>query len=66
LEFYTDGTLTDVSLPSIKMRIAWLQSHQNSPMAFFNTALAFSFLSSSIPEFAALFTALLTAPTNCK
>ncbi|CAG8723539.1 10156_t:CDS:1, partial [Funneliformis caledonium] len=48
------------------MGLAWLQSHQNSPMAFFSTALVSSFPSSSIPESAALFTALLTAPPNCK
>ena len=35
-------------------------------MASFSTALVSSFPSSSISEFAALFTALLTAPPNCK
>ena len=35
-------------------------------MVSFSIALASSFPSSSIPEFAALFTALLTAPLNCK
>ena len=66
LEFYTDGSLKDVGLPSIKMGLAWLQSHQNSPMVSFSAALTSSFPSSSIPEFAALFTAILTAPPNCR
>jgi ribonuclease HI len=65
LEFYTDGSLKDVGLPSIRMGIAWLQTHQSSPMVSFNTSFASSFPSSSIPEFTALFTALLTAPHNC-
>ncbi|CAG8579958.1 6967_t:CDS:2 [Funneliformis caledonium] len=32
------------------MGIAWLQSHQNSPMAFFSTALASSFLNGELTE----------------
>ena len=66
LEFYTDGSLRDVGLSTIRMGMAWLQTHQDSPMVSFNTGLTSSFPSSAIPEFAALFTALLTAPAHCK
>src|SRR4029450_12954699 len=48
-----------------RMGIAWLQTHQNLPMVSFSAAFTSSFPSSSLPEFAAIFTALLTAPPSC-
>src|SRR3954447_8168153 len=43
LEFYTDGSLKDIGLPSIRMGLAWLQMHQDLPMVSFFSAFVSPF-----------------------
>jgi ribonuclease HI len=65
LDFYTDGSLVNLGSPSIRMGLAWLQTHPDSPMVSFSSACSSSFPSSSLPEFMAIFSAILTAPRDC-
>jgi len=59
-----DGSIIDLTLPSCKMGLGWVQTHNASPPIEFQAAAIIN-PSSSKAESLAILTALLTSPTHC-
>ncbi|RHZ54202.1 hypothetical protein Glove_429g60 [Diversispora epigaea] len=65
LEFYSDGSLTEQGTQHMRMGSAWIQTSGPQLLSTFSCGVS-SWPSSSHAEVIAIFTALLTAPSQCK
>ncbi|RHZ70361.1 hypothetical protein Glove_272g24 [Diversispora epigaea] len=65
LEFYSDGSLTKQGIQQMCMGSAWIQTSGSQLLSSFSCEMS-SWSSSSHAEVIAIFTALLTAPSQCK
>ncbi|RHZ90134.1 hypothetical protein Glove_7g44 [Diversispora epigaea] len=65
LEFFSDGSLTEQGTQHMRMGSAWIQTSGPQLLSTFSCGVL-SWPSSSHAEVIAIFTALLTAPSQCK
>ena len=65
LDFYTDGSVIDLTLPTCRMGLRWIQTNETNPVVEFQAAVT-SNPSSSKAKSLAILTALITALLNCQ
>ena len=64
LSFYTDGSLKNIGLPTIKMGVAWLQTDPQWPLISFHSTFCLHNPSSLLAELMAVIAALFVSPVN--
>ena len=64
LQFYTDGSLTSLGTPNVRLGVAWLQTNPNWPSLSFNATLSSQSPSSTLAEIVAVLAAIYASPPN--
>ena len=64
LTFYTDGSLKNLGLSTVQMRLAWLQTDPLWPLISFHCSFSLHNPSSTLAELLAIIATLLVVPSN--